>query len=71
MNPLDDELLVAAKHDGDAFADFYRRYEGAVLAYFMRRTRQPDRSRRPSSSSRRACEFIRRILFDAFMWKLL
>lgn len=35
----DDDLLVAAADDSAAFGVFYRRYEGPVLAFFVRRTR--------------------------------
>ncbi len=35
---IDDRVLAAAAADPDAFAVFYRRYEGLVLAFFMRRT---------------------------------
>jgi RNA polymerase sigma factor (sigma-70 family) len=38
----DVELLVAAPGDGDAFAEFYRRHERAVLGYFMHWTRSGD-----------------------------
>src|SRR5258708_21998085 len=34
-------LLSAAEHD-QAFAAFYRRYERPMLAYFLRRTRDPE-----------------------------
>jgi RNA polymerase sigma factor (sigma-70 family) len=34
----DEELLVAAKHDAEAFGIFYRRRVDAVLAFFLRRT---------------------------------
>ncbi len=34
----DDELLSAAARDGAAFTAFYRRYERAMLAFFLRRT---------------------------------
>ena len=34
----DDELLVAALADGEAFAEFYARHRVSVLAYFQRRT---------------------------------
>lgn len=33
----DEQLLAALAWDPDAFADFYARYEDAVLAYFSRR----------------------------------
>jgi RNA polymerase sigma-70 factor (ECF subfamily) len=38
----DDRLLVAASDDIQAFPGFYRRYERPVLAYFVRRTRNPE-----------------------------
>jgi RNA polymerase sigma factor (sigma-70 family) len=38
----DDQLLSAASGDGAAFSAFYRRYERAVLAYFLRRTGDPE-----------------------------
>lgn len=31
--------------DGDAFDELFRRYEGRVYAYFLRRTRSPDSAR--------------------------
>jgi RNA polymerase sigma-70 factor (ECF subfamily) len=34
----DDALLLAAAEDPDAFAQFYRRHVGGVIAYFRRRT---------------------------------
>jgi RNA polymerase sigma-70 factor (ECF subfamily) len=34
----DDALLLAAADDPDAFAQFYRRHVGGVIAYFRRRT---------------------------------
>ncbi len=34
----DDQLLAAANRDGGAFTAFYRRYERAMLAFFLRRT---------------------------------
>lgn len=40
--PEDDDLLAATPEDGDAFAEFYRRHESTVLAYFVRRTGRPD-----------------------------
>ncbi|MGC9221852.1 MAG: RNA polymerase sigma factor [Solirubrobacteraceae bacterium] len=33
----DEQLLIAARGDADAFSAFYRRYETAVLLYFRRR----------------------------------
>jgi RNA polymerase sigma factor (sigma-70 family) len=36
-NPSDEALLAAARADGDAFAEFYRRYAPALLGYFARR----------------------------------
>ena len=38
----DDRLLVAAAADPAAFAVFYRRYERPMLAFFMRRTGDPE-----------------------------
>jgi RNA polymerase sigma factor (sigma-70 family) len=38
----DDRLLVAAAVDPGAFAEFYGRYEPAMLAFFVHRTRQPE-----------------------------
>lgn len=38
----DERLLLAATDDPDAFTQFYRRYERPVLAYFVRRTRDPE-----------------------------
>jgi RNA polymerase sigma factor (sigma-70 family) len=38
----DDRLLVAASVDPGAFAEFYARYERAMLAFFMHRTREPE-----------------------------
>lgn len=38
----DEDLLVASRTDGDAFAELYRRYEAPVLRYFMYWTRAPD-----------------------------
>ena len=35
----DEDLLVAAARDSAAFGVFYRRYEGPMLAFFVRRTR--------------------------------
>ncbi|MGP0100662.1 MAG: RNA polymerase sigma factor [Solirubrobacteraceae bacterium] len=34
--PSDEQLLVAALHDEDAFAAFYARFERPVLAFFVR-----------------------------------
>lgn len=42
MDADDDQLLVRAKKDPEAFAMFYRRYFDSVLAYFMRRTASPE-----------------------------
>jgi RNA polymerase sigma factor (sigma-70 family) len=36
--PDDDALLLAAADDPEAFAQFYRRHVGGVIAYFRRRT---------------------------------
>ncbi len=38
----DADLLAAARSDPDAFAVFYRRYERAIVGYFMRRTGDPE-----------------------------
>jgi RNA polymerase sigma-70 factor (ECF subfamily) len=38
----DDALITAASADAAAFTAFYRRYERALLAYFMRRTRDAE-----------------------------
>jgi RNA polymerase sigma factor (sigma-70 family) len=38
----DERLLLCAAADGQAFAAFYRRYERPMLAYFLRRTRDPE-----------------------------
>ena len=40
--PSDDALLSAAREDADAFAVFYRRHAGAVLAYLAFRTRDAE-----------------------------
>ncbi len=40
--PDDDRLLVAADRDPSALSAFYRRYERPVLAFFMRRTGDPE-----------------------------
>jgi RNA polymerase sigma factor (sigma-70 family) len=40
----DAELLAATGSDRQAFACFYDRYEGAVVGYLMRRTRDVDRT---------------------------
>jgi hypothetical protein len=37
----DDRLLVAAAVDPGAFAEFYGRYERAMLAFFVHRIREP------------------------------
>ena len=34
----DEALLLATRHDGDAFAEFYDRYEAAVVGFMLRRT---------------------------------
>ena len=34
----EDQLLAAADRDGASFTEFYRRYERAMLAFFLRRT---------------------------------
>ena len=38
----DDRLLVAAAVEPGAFAEFYGRYERAMLAFFVHRTREPE-----------------------------
>jgi len=38
----DERLLMSAAEDDQAFAAFYRRYERPMLAYFLRRTRDPE-----------------------------
>jgi RNA polymerase sigma-70 factor (ECF subfamily) len=38
----DERLLLAAADDAQAFAALYRRYERPMLAYFVRRTRDPE-----------------------------
>ena len=38
----DERLLLSAVEDDQAFAAFYRRYERPVLAYFLRRTHDPE-----------------------------
>jgi RNA polymerase sigma factor (sigma-70 family) len=38
----DAELLASARHDPGAFAEFYDRYEDAVIGYFARRVRDPE-----------------------------
>jgi RNA polymerase sigma-70 factor (ECF subfamily) len=38
----DERLLVEARRSAEAFAELYRRYEGAMLGYFVRRVRSPD-----------------------------
>jgi len=40
----EDELQRARDGDADAFAAFYRRHVGALLGYFMRRTRDAEQS---------------------------
>jgi RNA polymerase sigma-70 factor (ECF subfamily) len=43
VGDLDDELLEAfAAGDADAFVTFYRRHLAAVLAFFLRRTQDPE-----------------------------
>jgi RNA polymerase sigma-70 factor, ECF subfamily len=42
LSKSDDELLRATPTEPSVFAEFYRRHEATVLAYFMRRTRRPD-----------------------------
>lgn len=38
----DSELLAAAPRRGEAFGEFYRRHEEAVLVFMLRRTRSSD-----------------------------
>jgi hypothetical protein len=38
----DERLILHAADEADAFAAFYRRYERPILAYFLRRTRDPE-----------------------------
>jgi RNA polymerase sigma-70 factor (ECF subfamily) len=38
----DEDLLARVKAEPEAFGEFYRRYERAVLGYFMRRTGDPE-----------------------------
>lgn len=38
----DDQLLAVAAEDAAAFSAFYRRYEPAMLAYFVRRVGDPE-----------------------------
>lgn len=42
MDRSDEALLLATPRDVEAFALFYRRHERAVLAYFQRRTHDPE-----------------------------
>lgn len=42
MDRSDEELLSATPDDVEAFATFYRRHEHAVLAFFHRRTHDPE-----------------------------
>ncbi len=42
IQPTDAELLAAARQDPAALGRFYDRHETAVLAYFVRRTRDPE-----------------------------
>jgi RNA polymerase sigma factor (sigma-70 family) len=41
-NATDAELLRQTKDDAEAFAVFYERWEGPILAYLLRRTRHPE-----------------------------
>ena len=41
-NATDAELLSQTKDDAEAFAVFYERWEGPILAYLLRRTRDPE-----------------------------
>jgi RNA polymerase sigma-70 factor (ECF subfamily) len=38
----DEELLAASRENPEAFGAFYRRHEDIVLAYMLRRTRDPE-----------------------------
>jgi RNA polymerase sigma-70 factor (ECF subfamily) len=38
----DERLLLSAADDAEAFTVFYRRYERPILAYFLRRTQDPE-----------------------------
>ena len=38
----DNQLLAAAPRNAGAFAEFYRRYEDLMLAFFLRRTGDPE-----------------------------
>lgn len=38
----DEQLLVAAREDADAFARFYRLHAGALLGFLVRRLRDPE-----------------------------
>ena len=38
----DDELLLGSPRDPELFGAFYRRHEDAVLAYMLRRVREPE-----------------------------
>jgi len=42
MRDDDDDLLSRTREDPEAFGAFYRRYERSVLAYFARRTHDPE-----------------------------
>lgn len=42
MSETDDELLGRTPRDPEAFTEFYRRHERAVIGYFMRRTRDAE-----------------------------
>jgi RNA polymerase sigma factor (sigma-70 family) len=41
-NATDAELLGSTREDAEAFAVFYERWEGPILAYLLRRTRDPE-----------------------------
>lgn len=43
-HPTDDELLLAADEDPDAFAALYRRHADALLAWALRRTRDREQA---------------------------
>lgn len=38
----DEQLLLSARADADAFGGFYTRYEGPVLGFFLTRVRDPE-----------------------------
>jgi RNA polymerase sigma-70 factor (ECF subfamily) len=40
--PDDDQLLALTSSDPEAFGEFYRRHERAIIGYFLRRTGDPE-----------------------------